>query len=140
MTGSESDEHLEQHSMKNALLVFLGGGIGSVLRYLTVVGLAKVGVSGSFPWSIFAANLLGSFILGFLFGLPSMQTRDTGPWFFCATGVLGGYTTFSTLSNDSWVLFMNGRVLAAFANAFGSAALGIVCAALGYTTAKAIAS
>lgn len=129
----------ELREMKPAFLVFLGGGIGSMLRYFTVLGAARLGVSGSFPWSILAANLLGSFILGFLFGLPSMKTRDTSAWFFSATGVLGGYTTFSTLSNDSWVLFMNGRVFAAFLNAFGSAALGIIFAALGYSTAKAIA-
>lgn len=120
--------------MKVVFLVFLGGGIGSVLRYLTVLAAARW--SATFPWSIFAANLLGAFILGFLFGLPAMKMRDSGVWFFAATGVLGGYTTFSTLANDSWVLFMNGRVLASMLNLFGSAALGIVCAALGYQVSK----
>ncbi len=124
--------------MMRAALVFAGGGIGSLLRYLTVVGMTKLGVSSGFPWSIMVANLLGSFVIGFLFGWPVMKAGSSNAWFFWATGVLGGYTTFSTLSNDSWLLFNNGRVLLAFANLLGSAVLGIICAALGYSAARAI--
>lgn len=125
--------------MKAMLLVFLGGGIGSVLRYLTIVGMARAGISKDFPWSILAANLLGSFILGLLAGLPAVQ-RGGALWFFAATGVLGGYTTFSTLSNDSFELLASGRTGAAMLNLLGSAVLGIVCAALGFHTARTFCS
>ena len=125
--------------MKAMMLVFLGGGVGSVLRYLTVVGLARASVSKDFPWSILAANLLGSFILGLLAGLPAVQ-RGGALWFFAATGVLGGYTTFSTLSNDSFELLASGRTGAAMLNLFGSALFGIVCAALGFQTARTFCS
>ena len=121
--------------MKTVLLVFLGGGMGSVLRYLTIVGMASLGISKSFPWSILVANLLGSFILGCLAGMPAVQ-RSGALWFFLATGVLGGYTTFSTLSNDSFELLASGRTGAAMLNLFGSAVLGILCAALGFHTAR----
>ncbi len=124
--------------MKNVILIFVGGGLGSVLRYCTVVALARVTAGGVFPWSIFVANVLGSFILGFLFGLPSMKGRDSAAWFFCATGVLGGYTTFSTLSNDSLILWQNGHAWLALANSLGSSLLGIAAAALGWKIATSL--
>jgi CrcB protein len=125
--------------MKALLLVFLGGGIGSVLRQMTVLGMARAGITKDLPWSILAANLLGSFLLGLLAGMPAVQ-RGGAVWFFAATGVLGGYTTFSTLSNDSFELLASGRTGAAMLNLFGSAVLGIACAALGFQTARTFCS
>lgn len=118
--------------MRNVLLVFLGGGIGSVLRYATVIGMARLCPRAVFPWGVFAANIAGSFILGFLFALPAMKEKNSGSWLFAATGVLGGYTTFSTLSNDSWLLLVNHHSWFALLNAFGSIALGVTAAALGW--------
>ena len=118
--------------MKNLILVFLGGGIGSVLRYGTVIGMARLLPKAVFPWGVFAANILGSFVLGFLFALPAMKEKGSGPWLFAATGVLGGYTTFSTLSNDSWLLLLNQHSWLALINAIGSVLLGITAAALGW--------
>jgi CrcB protein len=51
---------------------------------------------------------------------------------FAATGFLGGYTTFSTLSNDSWLLMVNQHSWLALLNAFGSIVLGVTAAALGW--------
>ena len=124
--------------MKNALLVFLGGGLGSVLRYGTVLVVARLGVRGSFPWSILVANLLGSFVLGLLFALPAMRSRDSSTWAFCATGVLGGYTTFSTMSNDSLILWQNSHGWLALLNSVGSALAGILCAAAGWQAGKSL--
>lgn len=118
--------------MRNVLLVFLGGGVGSVLRYLTVIGVAKLCPRSVFPWGVFAANILGSFVLGFLFALPALKEKGSGPWLFAATGVLGGYTTFSTLSNDSWLLWVNQYSWLALINAVGSILLGVSAAALGW--------
>ncbi len=118
--------------MRNVLLVFLGGGLGSVLRYLTVIGMARLLPKAVFPWGVFAANILGSFVLGFLFALPAMKEKSAGPWLFAATGFLGGYTTFSTLSNDSWLLLVNQHSWLALLNGIGSIVLGITAAALGW--------
>lgn len=119
--------------MRNVLLVFLGGGLGSVLRYLTILGVAKLCPrSAVFPWGVFTANILGSFALGFLFALPAMKEKSNSAWLFAATGVLGGYTTFSTLSNDSWLLLVNQHSWLALLNAFGSILLGVTAAALGW--------
>jgi len=118
--------------MRNLLLVFIGGGLGSVLRYLTVIGASRLLPKAAFPWGVFIANILGSFVLGFLFALPTMKEKSSGPWLFAATGFLGGYTTFSTLSNDSWLLLVNQHSWLALLNAFGSIVLGITAAALGW--------
>lgn len=118
--------------MREVFLVFLGGGLGSVVRYVTVLGLARWLPKAVFPWGGFTANILGSFILGFLFALPAMKDKGGGPWLFAATGFLGGYTTFSTLANDSWLLLVNQHSWLALLNAFGSILLGIAAAALGW--------
>ena len=118
--------------MRNAFFVFIGGGLGSVVRYCTVIGLARLLPKSVFPWGVFTANILGSFILGFLFALPAMKDKGGGPWLFAATGFLGGYTTFSTLANDSWLLLVNQHSWLALLNAFGSIILGIAAAALGW--------
>ena len=125
--------------MKNLMLVFLGGGIGSVLRYGTVIGMARLLPKAVFPWGVFAANICGSFILGFLFALPAMKDKGTGPWLFAATGVLGGYTTFSTLANDSWLLLLNQHSWLALLNAVGSVLLGITAAAVGWWAGSKLA-
>ncbi|MBN8421641.1 MAG: CrcB family protein [Verrucomicrobia bacterium] len=125
--------------MKNLLFIFLGGGLGSVLRYGTVIGMARLLPKSVFPWGVFTANILGSFILGFLFALPAMKDKGSGPWLFAATGALGGYTTFSTLANDSWLLLLNQHSWLALLNALGSILLGMSAAALGWWAGSRVA-
>ena len=66
--------------MRNVLLVFLGGGLGSVARYLTVLSVTRWLPQSQFPWGVFIANILGSFILGFLCVWPMMKTQNTAVW------------------------------------------------------------
>lgn len=122
--------------MRNAILVFLGGGLGSVLRYWTILAAQRWFPMGAFPLGVFVANMLGSFVLGFLFALPAMRAKDAGAWFFTATGVLGGYTTFSTLANDSFQLLLNQQPLLVAVNVAGSMVGGIAAAALGWQLAR----
>jgi len=121
--------------MRNVFLIFLGGGIGSVLRHGTVLAAQRLWPAALFPHGVLIANLLGSLVLGFLFALPVVRARE-GLWLFAATGVLGGYTTFSTLANDSWQLLLNQHPGLALLNAAGSVIAGIAAAALGWQMAR----
>jgi fluoride exporter len=124
--------------MKAVLLIFLGGGLGSVLRYGTVIGLSRLGAAS--PWGVFTANMLGSFVLGALCAVPGLRGSASPLWWFLATGMLGGYTTFSTWSADTLLMMQEGRTLAALVNMIGSALAGLLCAAAGFALFRPTAS
>jgi CrcB protein len=91
--------------MKLVLLVALGGAIGSSLRYL--VSLASGWLFGvGFPWGTFAVNIVGSLAMGLVIGLAASKFQLTNELrVFAATGILGGFTTFSAFSLDFALLF-----------------------------------
>ena len=82
------------------------GGLGAGARYI-VDGLVMRGRKDAFPLGIFVANVTGSFLLALLTGMSAL----IGPaWFaILGTGLLGGYTTFSTVSTETVLLLQNGR-------------------------------
>lgn len=115
--------------------VFLGGGIGSALRY--GVGRAALAAAGpSFPLGTLAVNLLGCTLMGVL--VEWLAWRDTGidasVKLFLATGLLGGFTTFSAFALDAVTLWQRGEALTAAAYAAGSVVLSIV----GFLTGMAL--
>ena len=124
--------------MTEALLVGAGGFIGAVSRYGVVIGVARVLGQPSFPWGVLAANVLGSLVIGVLAGLAeSRQLFSAEARLFLFVGVLGGFTTFSAITNDTFALLRNGEHLAAAGNVLLSVALGLAAVALGYTAARA---
>ncbi len=114
------------------LSILAGGGIGSVLRYLVTLGITQRFGPG-FPWGTLLINVTGSFVIGVVFELS--QTRSIGmPMLmrvFLMTGVLGGYTTFSTYSLDVVSLASEGAAIPALLYAFGSVVLGLTSAFAG---------
>ena len=86
----------------NYLLVFLGGGLGSLLRYLTNLFCEK-NISIFYPWATFFVNVAGSVFLGFCLGLftHKFNNVDTSTKLFFTVGIAGGFTTFSTFCNES---------------------------------------
>ena len=116
----------------NALFVFLGGGTGSVLRYL--VGL-WIG-SGAFPWATFAVNAVGSFAIGLLGGGASRFGWGEALRLSLTVGLCGGFTTFSTFSKESLALIEGGNYGQFALYAAGSVAFGIIATALGFWLAK----
>lgn len=100
--------------IKSILLVGSGGFIGSVLRFL-VARYIQQQASSAFPWGTFAVNIIGSLIIGIVYGLSdktalvSSETR-----LFLAVGFCGGFTTFSSFANDA-LLLLQGRELFSFA-------------------------
>jgi CrcB protein len=107
--------------------VFLGGGIGSALRY--GVGRSALALAGpNFPLGTLVVNLLGCTLMGVL--VEWLAWRDTGIdasiKLFLTTGLLGGFTTFSAFALDAVALWQRGEVLTAAAYAAGSVVLSIV--------------
>jgi CrcB protein len=124
----------------NAALVFLGGGIGSLLRF-GVYHAARLWLPPSFPFGTFAVNVLGGLAAGVVAG--TMMQRSIGgsdpTYLFVMTGVLGGFTTFSAFSVDAVLLWQRGDQLAATAYVAGSLLLAIVGVALGMAAVRALA-
>jgi CrcB protein len=109
-------------SMKNILLIAAGGGFGAVMRWL-LAGLVKPPASG-FPLWIFVVNVSGCFLFGLLNGFCHARGEE---WRLAIlTGVLGGYTTFSTFGWDTFQLARTGQVWVALLNAVGSVVAGVL--------------
>ncbi|MDI1248162.1 MAG: fluoride efflux transporter CrcB [Lacunisphaera sp.] len=119
------------------LLIALGGALGSVTRYW-LSGFTADHLGATFPWGTFLVNVTGSFIIGFFFTLTGPEGRvfATGNTRqFVMTGVLGGYTTFSSFSLQTLNLARDGEWLQAGANTLGSVAACLVAVWLGHLAA-----
>lgn len=122
----------------DVMWVGLGGGAGSLLRWLIgkVVGERY---HGGFPLATFLINISGAFVIGYLSVLFSVDWRDRFGTVLNAgvlTGILGGYTTFSSMQLDAAKLGAAGRHGYAVAYLCGSVAAGLVAAACGAGLAR----
>jgi CrcB protein len=109
----------------NYLIVFLGGGIGSMLRHAVNVFSARALGTG-FPYGTLTVNVTGSIVMGLLAGYFAFKGDATQGWrLFLMTGVLGGYTTFSAFSLDAINLYERGEVGLALAYIAASGAVSI---------------
>lgn len=118
------------------LLVFLGAGIGGVMRY--AVGGWVQGASTSFPWGTLAVNVSGSLLLTLSLGLLE-ATAIAPEWrAFLGIGVWGGYTTFSTFSYETVRLLQDGQWNRALTYTSATLVLTIAAAALGFRLASLI--
>jgi len=117
--------------MKQFLLVFLGGGFGSSLRYL--IGKRFTFDSFNFPWATFTVNLIGSFIIGSVFGYILVKSKFPNDLFvFLVAGFCGGFTTFSAFANESISLLKAGQTQLFLSYILSSILFGLFCVWLGY--------
>lgn len=115
-----------------ALLVALGGGLGAAARFV-VDGWLRSRRPTAFPVATVSVNVTGSLLIGVLAGLHLAGTLGS-PWYVAAaTGVCGGYTTFSTAMVETVRLARSGRVREAALNVVVSVVLSVAAAALGAT-------
>ncbi len=122
--------------MKIILLIGAGGFIGSVSRYL-VTRWIQTGLQVFFPLGTLAVNVVGSFLIGLVFGLSVGGTLVPPEWrLFLTVGILGGFTTFSTFSYDSLMLLRDGQFATFLLYVFLSVLLALVAVYLGYVVTK----
>jgi CrcB protein len=122
--------------MKETLLVGFGGFAGANARYWLGVLFAAIGLTPKFPLPTFLINISGSLIIGVFFGLFQRFNLPVEYRLFFATGILGGYTTFSSFSYETLSLWRDGEVGMALAYIGFSVILGLVAVWLGYTLAR----
>jgi CrcB protein len=121
--------------MKQILLVFIGGGVGSALRYL-VGNFFKLSASG-FPWGTFSVNVFGSLIIGVLMGLTFKNTPLLdNQTLLLVTGFCGGFTTFSAFAYENQVFLKEGDFTNFLIYTLGSISLGLVAVFLGLFISK----
>ena len=115
--------------MQNWIYVFIGGGLGSIFRY--GLGLYFSSVNTDFPIGTFIANFLACLILGILVGMQIKNNLQTNYSLLLITGFCGGFSTFSTFSNESLKLFENQQYALALLYIGGSLILGLLAIYLG---------
>jgi CrcB protein len=124
--------------MYTILAIGLGGGTGSIARYLTIVGCGRL-CGTSFPWGTLAVNVLGSFVMGVLAEIFRRHIlRDPVLAALLTTGFLGGYTTFSTFSLDVALLFERGELIAAGSYVAASVVLSLIAIGGGLALTRAL--
>lgn len=114
--------------IREFLLVGAGGAVGSILRYAGNLLYQQK----SFPATTFLINIIGSFIIGIVIAY-SVKNESSVNWkLFLATGICGGFTTFSAFSLENLLLLQNGKIFISLLYILGSVVLGITATWLGY--------
>jgi fluoride exporter len=124
--------------MRTAFAIAVAGAFGALARYGLGVAVTRR-VKGDFPWGTFVVNVSGAFVLGLVFSLTA-ERWNAPDWLRSAlvVGFLGAYTTFSTLTFETYRLTADKALGLAAANILGSCAAGLVAVYLGVVLGRAI--
>ena len=123
--------------MKQVLLVFLGGGIGSALRY--AIGRIFNTSSAGYPWGTFSVNIIGSLLIGVFMGIALKNNNlSENQTLLLVTGLCGGFTTFSAFAYENQQFLKEGDLTSFAIYTLGSLSLGILAVFLGLFISKSI--
>jgi fluoride exporter len=125
-------------AVTNILMIALGASIGANLRY-ALSNWAAQQWGTTFPYGTMIINVLGSCCIGLILGLAANRIALSVPWrLLLVTGLLGGFTTFSTFSYETYGLLVEGSWLSAGLNILGSVGVGLIGVFLGVGLARLI--
>ena len=117
--------------MKSFLLVFLGGGLGSALRYLVANAMNQY--SKVLPFGTFTVNIIGCLLIGIILGYAQREnTLTSNQTLLLATGFCGGFTTFSAFANENLELIKNGEIFNFSVYTIGSILVGVLAVFIGF--------
>ena len=121
--------------MKSFLLVFLGGGLGSGIRYMVTTTMNQY--SKVLPFGTFTVNMLGCLLIGLILGYAQKEnTLTSNQTLLLATGFCGGFTTFSAFANENLELIKNGEIFNFSVYTIGSILIGILAVFIGFYLAN----
>jgi fluoride exporter len=124
--------------MRLALLATVGGAIGAALRHLVTIGFTRW-LGQGFPWATITINVVGSLLMGCVVALLASRFGQSAEVrAFLATGILGGFTTFSAFSLDAYVLMTRGDTAAAMLYVAASVLLSILGLYIGRTLTRQV--
>ena len=122
--------------MKAIGIIWLGGGLGSVLRYLSQVWVSRI-LGISFPFGTFLVNILGCFLIGLFFAVAEKYAFFSGEWrLFLITGLCGEFTTFSSFSYEGLSLYKQGDYGYFFLYLILSVVIGLLATVFGFSLVK----
>jgi CrcB protein len=125
-------------TVTNILVIALGASIGANLRY-ALSNWAAQQWGTTFPYGTMIINVLGSFVIGFILALAATRIALSAPWrLLLVTGLLGGFTTVSTFSYETYGLLVQGSWLEAGLNIVGSVGIGLIGVFLGAGVARIV--
>ena len=116
---------------KILITVFLGGGLGSLMRYGMQAAMHGRISPFLFPWATLSVNILGSFLIGIFYVLSARFNLSDETRLFLTTGLCGGFTTFSTFSHEGMTLIRQGNYGTFLLYVTLSVALGVAAAFAG---------
>ena len=121
---------------KIIMLIGVGGFIGSVARYLTTLYLMKA-IPGIFPYGTFAVNILGCLVIGLAYGFSEKFAWFSPDWrLFIATGICGGFTTFSAFAYENIKLLQQGEWMTFALYSVSSFTISLIAVAAGLLLTK----
>lgn len=123
--------------MRILLLIGTGSFIGGVLRY-SLSQFIQTKFLSAFPFGTLGVNILGCFAIGLVFALSERTNMSPEMRLFLATGICGGFTTFSAFSNETFSLMRDGQLFYASAYITSSVLFGIFATFIGYSILKFI--
>lgn len=121
--------------IKSILLVAIGGGLGSVLRFITNVIISK-NIPGKLHLATLSVNIVGCLLIGFLMGYLSKQSETENLKLLLITGFCGGFTTFSTFGLENYSFIQSGNIISSLLYTTISIIIGILFVALGIYLSK----
>ncbi len=122
--------------LKTLIFIGAGGFVGSIARYL-LSQIIQQNATSSFPWGTLVVNVVGSLLIGLFYGLSERGAIGSSEArLFLTVGLCGGFTTFSTFSNENLALLRDGQFSFFAMYAFASVALGLVAVMGGFALTK----